>query len=312
MRVSPPWSPADIGDLSSKIALVTGANSGLGYWTALHLARHGAHVVMACRSAPRAEAALADLTEAVPDGSFEILTLDLADISSVRSAAAAFTRTHPRLDVLCNNAGVAMRSASTTADGFELHLGANFLGHFALTALLAPALLATPGSRVVHVSSLQHRVGRVRFEDLQFARRRYTPWAAYGQSKVANLLFMAELERRLRRTGTDAISVGCHPGVSGTAIFEEMPIVGSPLLRPLATRFVGLFPSPEEAAHPTLYAATAPDVGGGTYTGPGGRLEIRGAPNPAYLAKAARDVADAERLWSIAEHLTGTRFALGD
>lgn len=302
------WTPDEIPDLTGKVALVTGANSGIGYWTALHLARHGARVVMACRSPERATEALGDLRTAVPTGEFEILPLDLADLASVRAAAAEYRDRHTRLDVLCNNAGVAMVSKQVTKDGFELHLGANFLGHFALTALLADLVTGTPSSRVIHIGSLQHRLGRFAFTDPHYERRRYTPWGAYGQSKVGTLLFMAELERRFRRSGTDAISLGCHPGAAGTGIIEEMPVIGSPRLRRAAEVIGGLFPTPEEAAYPTLFTATAPGLAGGSYYGPGGRFEISGTPAPARISRRALREADALRVWNLAEQMTGTRF----
>lgn len=307
--VSTRWTPDDIADLSGKVALVTGANGGIGYWTALHLARHGAHVVMACRSVERAATARAELLAAVPAGSFEVLPLDLADLSSVRRAAARFLEDHHHLDILVNNAGVAMLPRSRTTDGFELHLGANFLGHFALTALVLPAVLAAPAARVVHVGSLQHRFGTVDLADPHFERRRYRPWRAYGQSKVATLLFMVELDRRFRASGTPAISLGSHPGAAGTGIIEGMPVVDSPRLRGAAEVIGGWFPEPERAAHPGLFAATAPGLVGGEYLGPSGRFEIGGPPGPARIARRALDPATAAQVWQYAEKVTGSTFA---
>jgi len=303
-----PWTPEAIGDQTGKVALVTGANAGIGYWTALHLARRGAHVVMACRSVDRAATAREELLAAVPTGSFEVLPLDLADLSSVRTAAARFSATHPHLDILVNNAGVAMLPRSLTADGFELHLGANFLGHVALTGLVLPSLLAAPEARVVHVGSLQHRFGKVDLDDPHFERRRYRPWSAYGQSKVATLLFMAELDRRFRRAGASAISLGSHPGAAGTGIIEEMPLIGSPRLRGAAEVIGGWFPAPEQAAHPGLFAATAPGLRGGEYLGPTGRFEIGGPPGPARVGRRARDAASAVAVWDLACRLTDVRF----
>lgn len=295
--------------LAGKIALVTGGNSGIGYWTALQLGRAGAQVVIGCRSASRAQAAIEQLQQAAPQARFEVLPIDLADLDSVKSAAALFGTRHPRLDILCNNAGIALTPLTRTAQGFESQFGVNFLGHFALTGALIELLRATPGCRVVHVCSLAHRIGRIDFADPNYEHRRYSALRAYAQSKLANALFMAELDRRFRRERIDALSVGAHPGMSGTNIGSDLPLVGNPrfraLIAPLERRLLN---SAEQAATATVHAATSPQVEGGSYIGPDGCLEIRGGPRPARLAAAAVDEQDAERLWRLAESLTDLRF----
>lgn len=302
------WSTNDLPDMSGKVALVTGGNSGIGYWTSLHLARKGAHVLLGCRSMARAEAAVAELQAAVPGGRFEILQVDLGDLASVREAAGNFRSRHDRLDLLVNNAGIAMVPMARTKDGFESHLGANHLGHFALTGLLLDRITATPGARVVHVGSLAHKIGRVDHEDPNFERRKYDKWSAYGQSKLATMLFMLELERRLRRTGSSAISVAAHPGMSGTNISQAERENISPFFAAYKRLMNALVLNPPEGgAAPTLLAATAPDAGG-RYFGPGGWMEIKGAPKPAKMAPRTQDEAEAARVWALSERLTGVRF----
>lgn len=301
--------PHAVPDLTGRVALVTGANSGIGYWTALHLGRAGARVVLGCRSAQRAGAALADLQLAVPDGSFEVLPLDLADLAAVRSAAEDFRSRSDRLDLLVNNAGIALAPFARTTDGFESQFGANFLGHFALTGLLMEVILATPESRVVQVGSLAQHAGRLHFEDLNFERRRYNPWRGYSQSKLANLVHMLELERRLRRTGASAVSVGGHPGASFTGIADRLWIAGVPGIRALAGWLEGkVLNVPELGAAPSIAAATWPDVAGGSYFGPAGWWEIQGPAAPARLSARARSEEDGRRLWAAAEELTGVHY----
>jgi NAD(P)-dependent dehydrogenase (short-subunit alcohol dehydrogenase family) len=300
------WTPRDIPDLTGKVALVTGGNSGIGYWTSLHLASRGAHVVLACRSQHRAQAAVAELKSAVPNGSFEILPLDLASFVSVRDAAAAFRAKHERLDILCNNAGIALVPMARTADGFESHLAANYLGHFALTGLLFDRLAT--GARVVHVGSFAHRAGRIDFDDLNYGRRKYSDWGAYAQSKLANVMFMLELERRFRRAGIRAISVGAHPGMSGTNIATHRLPKSALFQKYSEWMQARVLNRPEQAAGPSLFGATMPGVAGGTYFGPSRWFEIKGPPAPARVARAARSEADAARLWDLSERMTGVRF----
>ncbi|HET6154663.1 MAG TPA: oxidoreductase [Marmoricola sp.] len=297
----------DLPDQTGRIAVVTGANSGIGWWTSLHLARAGARVVLACRSQARADAAIVDLLTKVPDGDVEVLLCDLADQASVRAAAAAFGERYDRLDLLVLNAGVALAPYERTVDGFELQLAANFLGHFALTGLLHEVVLATPGSRVVTVGSLAARLGRIGYDDPHFERRRYSAPRGYAQSKLADLTFMVELERRLRRTTADTVSVGGHPGASFTGIADEMWIIKVPGIRAAAGWVTGtLLNYPEQAAGPSLLAATAPRMAGAGYLGPGGPFEVTGPPAPAKLPKRA--LSEGPRLWDLAERLTDVRF----
>lgn len=302
-------APYSVPDLTGRVALVTGANSGIGYWTAQHLAAAGATVVMGCRSPERAATALAELRAAVPSGSFEILPLDLADLSAVRAAALEFGSRYDRLDLLVLNAGIALAPFGRTVDGFESQFGANFLGHFALTGLLSPIFLATPASRVVTVGSIAQHVGRLHFEDLNFAVRRYGPWRGYSQSKLANLIFMLELDRRLRRAGSDTISVGGHPGASFTGIADQMWIIRVPGIKPIAHWLEGkVLNVPELGAAPSIEAATRPGLNGGTYLGPAGFAEVKGPAAPARISPRAHVEDDGRRLWEAAEHLTGVSF----
>lgn len=293
--------------MAEKIVLITGANSGLGYETACVLASRGAHVVMGCRNGEKAEAAMAGIRERVPEASLEFLDLDLADLDSVREAAHAARERHPRLDLLINNAGVMWLRPGRTADGFETHFGTNHLGHFAFTGLLLDTLLETPGARVVTLSSIGHLIGRIYFDDLWLERRRYGRQKAYSQSKLANLIFALDLQRRLHAAGAKVISVAAHPGVAGTNLatpaFEEAGRLRfAKWIQKLAPFVAG---DPAKGARPTLYAATADDVKGGDYIGPGGFFELRGSPKKAFASRRARDPALAKRLWTLSEELTG-------
>lgn len=298
-----------VPDLSGRRALVTGANSGIGYWTALQLAQAGAAVTLGCRSPERAEAALADLRAAVPTGSFDVVRLDLADGAAVRTAAEEFGRRYDRLDLLVNNAGIALVPFELSVDGHENHLAANFLGHFALTGLLIDQITSTPGSRVVQVGSLAHRSGRLDFEDPHFERRPFTKWRGYAQSKLANQVFMIELERRLRRGTSDTISVGGHPGSSFTGIADEMRIIKVPGIRTAARWLEGkALNVPELGALPSVRAATEPGLPGGTYFGPSQLFEVKGPAAPAKISQRALDEADGRRLWDLAQRLTGVSY----
>lgn len=303
------WKVEMIPDLTGRTALVTGANSGVGYWTAYYLAQSGAHVVLACRSPARAEAAAAMIRAGVPEAMLEILELDLADLASVRSAAETFAARHGRLEILCNNAGVALIPQARTCDGFEMNFGANFLGHFALTGLLIDLLSAAHSARVIHVGSLAHRFGDIDMVDPNYQRRPYSRWGAYAQSKLASVIFMMELERRFRRKGLRSISVGAHPGMSWTQIGQ--PKRGGRSSPPsFFQRFMNSFMlnSPCNAAEPSLYAATKVGLEGGSYIGPGATFENRGPPAPARLAPAVKQPEVGESLWLLAEMLTGVRY----
>jgi NAD(P)-dependent dehydrogenase (short-subunit alcohol dehydrogenase family) len=307
------WTTADIPDQSGRVALVTGGNSGLGYQTALQLARQGARVLLAARDRGRGVAALEQLAAAgVPAGHAELVQLDLADLASVERFAAGFLAGGQGLDLLVNNAGVmAIPHRETTAQGYERQFGTNHLGHFALTGRLLPALVQRPGSRVVTVSGNMHkRASGIDFDDLQ-AERSYRPWPAYEQSKLANAMFVLELDRRLRAAGLDVVSAGAHPGFAATNLQVTGPRSGGGGLMArgmgLATR---LFAQPaRDGALPVLDAATGENVRGGEYFGPDGPGEMRGRhPKLVQFSRAAHDEAAAARLWAVSEELTGVTF----
>ena len=303
------FSADAIPDLSGRTVIVTGGNSGLGFETARALARRGARVVIACRSLEKAGRAIATLRAEIPRADVEAQTLDLASLASVRAFARGFRDRGEALHVLVNNAGVMALPRRETVDGFEMQIGTNHLGHFALTGLLLEPLLATPGSRVVNVSSTMHKTGRMRFDDLH-GERSYGKWTAYGQSKLANLLFSYELARRLAAKRADAISVASHPGYAATNLqFAGPRMQGSSLLEAGAGLMNRLFSqSAEMGALPSLYAATAPGVAGGEYYGPGGFAEMWGPPRKVGSSARSHDASDAARLWDLSEEATGIRF----
>jgi NAD(P)-dependent dehydrogenase (short-subunit alcohol dehydrogenase family) len=300
-------------DLAGRTLLVTGANSGLGLETARDFARHGARVVMACRDADKAKAAEAVIRAESPRAELDVLPLDLASLASVRAFARDFLARHDALHALVNNAGVMALPRRTTADGFEMQLGTNHLGHFALTGLLLELLRATPGARVVNVSSTMHKIGRMRFDDLH-GERSYGKWRAYGQSKLANLLFTYELQRRLEKAGAapQLVAVASHPGYAATNLqFAGPRMEGSRALETGAGLLNRLLSqSAEMGALPSIYAATHPEVAGGDYLGPGGFMEMWGPPAKVRSSRSARSASDAERLWTVSEELTGVRYAL--
>lgn len=306
------WNATDIPPQTGKSAVVTGANSGIGYHTALELARKGASVVLACRSRDKGEAALARLKAELPEAKAEFALLDLSDLKSVRSFAEAFIARGAALDILVNNAGVmAMPERQTTKDGFEAQFGTNHLGHFALTALLLPLLKKAPAPRVVTVSSIAHKSGKMDFDDLQ-AEKSYVPWKAYRQSKLANLLFAFELQRRADKAGWRLLSLGAHPGVAMTNLFIAGPGRGK---RTLQSRLMELAAplfchTEDRAALPSLLAATSPEAVPGGYYGPNGWREMRGDPVRVRPAPQAEDLAAAARLWELSEKLTGTAYFL--
>jgi NAD(P)-dependent dehydrogenase (short-subunit alcohol dehydrogenase family) len=298
----PGWIVKDMPDQTGKVAIVTGANSGIGYEEARGLASKGAAVILACRSQDKGAAAAQQICEEQPDALVEFSRLDLADLASIRRFVEAFTARHDRLDILINNAGVmAVPELRRTADDFEMQFGTNHLGHFALTGLLLEAITRTPGARVVTVSSSGHRMGRMDFDNLN-AERSYNRWIAYGESKVANLLFTYELQRRFEAAGADAIAVAAHPGWTATNL------QGDAMLFRLFNPLFGM--QPEQGALPTLYAATAPDVSGGDYYGPGGLGEWRGYPTQVGSSALSHDQAVAKRLWEMSEDLTGVAYSL--
>jgi len=295
-------------DQTGRTALVTGATSGLGLASATALAARGARVLLTARDPDRGSAALAHV-RAVGGPRAELVELDLADLASVRRATAVVReRTGDVLDVLLNNAGVMATPAAVTVDGFELQIATNHLGHAALTWLLMPALRAAPAARVVTVSSIAHRGGGLDVDDLHFTRRPYRPATAYSQSKLANLLFAAELDRRLRAAGHPVVSVAAHPGITGTDLLQNSLRRRSPLLAAVSDPVNRLFTqSVRTGVLPQLYAATAPQVRGGDYVGPRGPGEVVGRPAPARRSAAARDPELARRLWDVTATATGVR-----
>lgn len=293
------WTAEDIPDLEGKVAIVTGANSGIGYPTVKALARKRATVILACRDRAKGRSAVRGIKQENPDARVELILLDLADLASVRSFAATFANRYDRLDILINNAGIMNTPFGKTVDGFELQFGTNHLGHFALTGLLLELLIRTPQARVVTVSSGGHIFGKIDFENLN-AERGYDRGQAYGQSKLANLLFTYELQRRFERAGVEAMAAACHPGWTATNLQVHTRWVE--LLNPLISQ------TPEMGALPTLYAAAAPGVQGGSYYAPGSWLGLRGYPALAHSSDRSYDLAVAARLWDVSEELTGVRY----
>ncbi len=301
------WNETLIPDQTGRVALITGANSGIGLEAARILATKGAQVVLACRSRSKADAAREAILVDAPSAEVSLVDLDLSSLASVADAAAEFSRRFGRLDLLVNNAGVMATPYQCTVDGFELQFATNHLGHVALTAHLLPMLLATAQSRVVNVSSLAHKMGKIGFDDLQ-SERRYGAWRAYGQSKLANLLFTFELQRRLEAARADTIAVAAHPGISDTNLAGSTGGIAGRLMT-LTQPFAKVFSQNAHAgALPTVRAATDPAVRGGEYYGPDGFMEQRGAPARVEPNSAAKDAETAERLWEVSLELTGVPF----
>lgn len=294
------WTEKDIPDQSGKVAIVTGSNSGLGFETAKMLACHGAEVVLACRSKEKGEAAAANILIEYPSSKVCFIPLDLANLVSVKEFVDRFLKTYPKLDLLVNNAGVMIPPETRTEQGFELQFGVNHLGHFALTGLLSGIISRTVGARVVSVASIAHRTGRIDFDDLNFQKRTYAPWTAYGQSKLANLLFMLELQNQFVLNKVEAIAVAAHPGYTATELQRTMFM--SSLFNPL----FGM--KPAQGALSTLRAATDPAVKGGEYYGPHRFMEWEGFPELASRTAAAQNEKDAQRLWQVSEEFTGVEF----
>ncbi|WP_405558604.1 oxidoreductase [Streptomyces canus] len=300
------WNEKAIPDQSGRVAVVTGANSGIGYVTARELARRGARVLLACRSEARGAGAGERLVAEVPGAEVQFARLDLGDLSSVREFAAAYP--YDRLDLLINNAGVMALPYGTTADGFETQFGTNHLGHFALTGLLLPTLLETPAARVVTVSSTAHALANIDIDDLN-SERRYRRWVAYARSKTANLLFVHELARRLAAHGSDVVAAAAHPGYAATNLQTTGPKMAG---RKAAERFMRVgnrffAQSADAGALPTLNAATAPDVPPDSFTGPS-LAGWRGSPAPSWRAPWTRDDRASARLWAASEELTGVAY----
>jgi protochlorophyllide reductase len=294
------WTAADIGDLTGKTAVVTGSNAGLGLEIAAQLADHGARVVMACRNQDKAAKAADEIRSRMgADVDLDVRKLDLSDLASVRAFAGELLAEGTALDLLINNAGLMAVDHELTADGFEMQLGVNHLGHFVLTAELLPLMVRNPGSRIASMSSMGHRAGRMHFDDLMFEKR-YHRWPPYFQSKLANLLFTAELQRRLASTGAQTIAVAAHPGGTHTDLGNE----GSGITNWFNTKIMFLGQDVSAGALPLLRAATAPDVEGGQYYGP--HLMMMGRPVLETPSRNARNAGDARRLWAMSEELTAT------
>lgn len=294
------WTAENIPNLEGKIVLITGANSGLGFEASLTLAKKRATIVMACRDATKGEEALQQIKREVSDGQVVIRTLDLASLLSIRTFATEFTSNYNRLDILMNNAGVMAPPYRTTEDGFELQIGTNHFGHFALTGLLLERLLHTTASRIVTTTSFAHYMGRINFDDLNWTRK-YAKWPAYGQSKLANLLFTYQLDRRFKAAGTNNIAVAAHPGYSATHLQRHSGVFS----------FLNTFLAQpaQMGVLPLLYAATAAGVQGGEFFGPDGFLEMRGYPKKVRSSATSYDGALAKRLWEVSRKVTGIQYA---
>jgi Dehydrogenases with different specificities (related to short-chain alcohol dehydrogenases) len=304
------WTPENIGDLGKETVIVTGANSGLGFSATKYLAEHGAKVVMACRSMEKARNAKKEIKEKVGTADLEIMELDLASLKSVRSFVENFKQRHDSLDILCNNAGLMALPRRETEDGFEMQLGVNHLGHFALTAQLIDMIIDSSG-RIVNQSSMAHKDGEINFDDLMMDEN-YSKWGSYGRSKLANLLFTYELDRRLKKKDIDVESVGCHPGVSDTNLFKTGPKMEHSKIKLLFGEIFSkiLGQSPQKGCLPMVYAATSDEIVGGEYIGPDGFKSMRGNPEKMESSKSSRSKVDAKKLWERSEELTGVEFKI--
>jgi hypothetical protein len=303
------WTVNDIPDQGGKIVIVTGGNSGIGYEAALALAAKNAHVILAVRSPDKGQTAATEIRRAHPSAKVEVMALDLSDLASVHQFAEAFQQRFKTLPILINNAGVMAIPYRRTTDGFEMQFGTNHLGHFALTGLLLPTLAATPGARVVNVSSGLHVRGVIEFDNLD-GTKAYNKGKAYSQSKLANLLFAYELQRRFVASGINALSVGCHPGYAATNLQTAGPrMEGSRMAERLSLAGNWLFAqSAAMGALPTLYAAVSPEVNGCDYIGPLGFAGMRGAPGKVQSNRDSYDEALAARLWQVSEQLTSVHY----
>ena len=301
------WTTADMPDLTGKVIVVTGSNSGIGFEAAKEFARKGAQTILACRNMDKAQAALAEIQAEIPSAQVELMQLDLASQTSVRQFAGEFKASHDQLDVLVNNAGIMMVPYGTTEDDFERQLGTNHLGHFALTGLLIDWLLKTPGSRVVSISSRGHRSASVDFDNLMYQDGKdYSPRAAYGRSKLANLLFTYELQRRLEAVDAGAIAVAAHPGISNTDLADDM--LDNWLFKTIGSLVKAMLQDAAMGALPTIRASVDPNVKGGEYYGPHGFSAIYGYPVLEQSTSASNNAADAKILWQVSEDLTGVNF----
>ena len=301
------WTAADVPDQSGRLAVITGANTGIGYEAALVLAGKGAKVVIAVRNLDKGAKAVDAIERAHPGADVTVQELDLASLASVRTAAEKLRTEFPRIDLLINNGGVMYPPKQVTADGFELQFGTNHLGHLAFTGLLLDSLLDVPGSRVVTVASMAHRnLADIHFDDLQWERK-YNRVAAYGQSKLANLMFTYELQRRLAAKGAPTIAVAAHPGISNSELWRHIPVTNLPGVMKLAGLITN---SPAVGGLATLRAATDPAVQGGQYYGPSGFNEMIGHPVLVDSNAKSHDVDVQKRLWTVSEELTGVKYGI--
>ncbi len=305
----PKWTEADIPNLDGKVAIVTGANSGLGLESARVLAKHGAHVIMACRDTRKAETAKAGISEAGFEDRLEIRELDLSRLASVRAFADGIKQDYEKLDILMLNAGIMALPRKVTEDGFEQQFGVNHLAHFALTGLLLPLLEASPEARVVAVTSIASFMGKLEFDDLM-GERRFSRYDAYGQSKLANMVFIRELDRRLKQAGSSITAVAAHPGYTATNLQHttrgQSPNPIERIVYPISNANLAM--RVEKGALPQLYAAVAPDVEGGAKYGPDGLFQGWGYPTKCKQARRAHSENDGRRLWDVSEALTGVHY----
>lgn len=294
------WDSNNIPDQKGRVAIVTGSSSGIGYETARALAEKNAIMIIAVRNPQKGKAAAEKIVANHPDAEVNVMELDLASLDSVRHFATQFKGVHSRLDLLINNAGVMMPPYSKTADGFELQFGTNHLGHFALTGLLIDLINKTSDSRVVNVSSSSHHYGELNFDDLNWENRPYKKMKSYGDSKIANIYFTYELQRRLQDAGSNTLVAASHPGWTATELQRHVGILG----------FLNHFFSQDitMGALPTLYAAVGEDVKGSDYYGPSGWKEMRGYPKKVESNTLSHDKEIAAKLWEVSEELTGVKF----
>ncbi len=294
------WKFEDIPSQKGKVAIVTGANRGIGFEVVKALARKGAQVIMACRNLDNSEKAKNKILSEYPNVKIDMIYLDLANLSSIREFVTKFQEKYSRLDILCNNAGIFQTPQQKTVDGFELHFGTNHLGHFALTGLLIEMLIKTKNSRIITMSSWGHKFGEIHFDDLNLDKN-YSKGNVYAQSKLANLLFAYELQRKLESNGRNVLSIASHPGWTRTKLSKSI------LIR-IFNPFMGM--KPENGALSMIYAATAPEAEGGAYYGPNGRLGIKGYPKKVKSNEKSHNLELAKRLWEVSEDLTCIKFSI--
>jgi len=301
------WTFDNIPDLQGKTIIVTGGNSGLGYESVKAFAQKGATVILACRNLEKGELAKSEIKQTEPNGQVEVMKIDLMDLASVKEFADQFNKMYSNLDVLLNNAGIMATPYFKTKDGFEAQLGTNHLGHFALTGLLLDRIKDTPGSRVVNVSSMAHKSGKIDFNDLMFEiDRKFKTMKAYGQSKLANLLFTYELQRYFEKNKIESISLAAHPGGSNTRLAGHLEESG--FMKVVSKVLRGIMQSAAIGALPQIRASIDPNVKGGEYYGPGGIGEIAGYPVLVNSTPASHNIEDAKKLWDVSEKLTGVTY----